>query len=108
MTSADPPVRPAPHASPAPHARPAALVSLAAPPEPITWPDGVSAAACLTFDMDAVADVARHTASLNLPARHCPPPVMPPDAYWVARPTDEEPRLASPDRRARTREDSHD
>jgi peptidoglycan/xylan/chitin deacetylase (PgdA/CDA1 family) len=33
-----------------------------------------------------VAEVARHTASLNLPARHCPPPVIPQDAYWVARP----------------------
>jgi hypothetical protein len=33
-----------------------------------------------------VAEVARHTASLNLPPRHCPPPVIPADAYWVARP----------------------
>jgi peptidoglycan/xylan/chitin deacetylase (PgdA/CDA1 family) len=33
-----------------------------------------------------VAEVARHAASLNLPARHCPPPVIPKDAYWVARP----------------------
>jgi peptidoglycan/xylan/chitin deacetylase (PgdA/CDA1 family) len=35
-----------------------------------------------------VAEVARHTASLNLPPRHCPPPVIPADAYWVARPPD--------------------
>jgi hypothetical protein len=33
-----------------------------------------------------VAEVARHAASLNLRARHCPPPVIPEDAYWVARP----------------------
>jgi len=33
-----------------------------------------------------VAEVARHTASLNLRARHCPPPIIPQDAYWVARP----------------------
>ena len=35
-----------------------------------------------------VAEVARHTASLNLPPRYCPPPVIPADAYWVARPPD--------------------
>ena len=35
-----------------------------------------------------VAEVARHTAALNLPPRHCPPPVIPADAYWVARPPD--------------------
>jgi len=35
-----------------------------------------------------VAEVARHTASLNLPPRHCPPPVIPTGAYWVARPPD--------------------
>jgi peptidoglycan/xylan/chitin deacetylase (PgdA/CDA1 family) len=33
-----------------------------------------------------VAEVARHTAALNLPPRHCPPPVIPEAAYWVARP----------------------
>ena len=35
-----------------------------------------------------VAEVARHTAALNLPPRHCPPPVIPEAAYWVARPPD--------------------
>ena len=35
-----------------------------------------------------VAEVAWHTASLNLPPRYCPPPVIPADAYWVARPPD--------------------
>jgi peptidoglycan/xylan/chitin deacetylase (PgdA/CDA1 family) len=33
------------------------LASPAAPPEPITWPDGFTAAACLTFDMDAEAAI---------------------------------------------------
>ena len=33
------------------------LASPAAPPAPITWPDGVTAAACLTFDMDAEAAI---------------------------------------------------
>ncbi len=33
-----------------------------------------------------VAEVARHTASLHLPPRTCPQPVLPADAYWVARP----------------------
>ena len=33
-----------------------------------------------------VGEVARHTASLNLAARTCPQPVIPADAYWVARP----------------------
>ena len=33
------------------------LASSAAPPVPITWPDGVTAAACLTFDMDAEAPI---------------------------------------------------
>jgi peptidoglycan/xylan/chitin deacetylase (PgdA/CDA1 family) len=33
-----------------------------------------------------VAEVARHTASLGLPPRTCPQPVIPADAYWVARP----------------------
>jgi peptidoglycan-N-acetylglucosamine deacetylase len=33
------------------------LASSAAPPEPITWPRGTTAAACLTFDMDAEAPV---------------------------------------------------
>ena len=35
-----------------------------------------------------LAEVARHTAGLNLTARTCPQPVIPPDAYWVARPPD--------------------
>ncbi len=51
MTSADP------LASPAPPGGPGPLASPAAPPEPITWPDGFSAAACLTFDMDAEAAI---------------------------------------------------
>ena len=33
-----------------------------------------------------VGEVARHTASLNLAPRSCPRPVIPADAYWVARP----------------------
>ncbi|MGH3289911.1 MAG: polysaccharide deacetylase family protein [Streptosporangiaceae bacterium] len=33
-----------------------------------------------------VGEVARHTASLNLAARTVPQPVIPADAYWVARP----------------------
>jgi peptidoglycan-N-acetylglucosamine deacetylase len=33
-----------------------------------------------------VGDVARHTASLGMPARQVPQPVLPADAYWVARP----------------------
>ncbi len=33
-----------------------------------------------------VAEVAKHTASLNLAPRTCPQPVLPTDAYWVARP----------------------
>ena len=36
---------------------PGGLVSSAVPPVPITWPDGVTAAACLTFDMDAEAPI---------------------------------------------------
>ena len=44
------------------HARPALasgteLASSAVPPAPVTWPTGVSAAACLTFDMDAEAPI---------------------------------------------------
>jgi len=35
----------------------AGLASSAAPPAPIAWPAGVTAAACLTFDMDAEAPV---------------------------------------------------
>jgi peptidoglycan/xylan/chitin deacetylase (PgdA/CDA1 family) len=35
-----------------------------------------------------LAEVARHTAALNLTPRTCPQPVIPPDAYWVARPPD--------------------
>jgi peptidoglycan/xylan/chitin deacetylase (PgdA/CDA1 family) len=33
-----------------------------------------------------VGEVARHTASLDLAPRTCPQPVIPADAYWVARP----------------------
>ncbi|MGH3405575.1 MAG: polysaccharide deacetylase family protein [Streptosporangiaceae bacterium] len=33
-----------------------------------------------------VGEVARHTASLKLAPRTCPQPVIPADAYWVARP----------------------
>ena len=33
----------------------AGLASSAVPPAPIAWPPGVTAAACLTFDMDAEA-----------------------------------------------------
>jgi len=33
-----------------------------------------------------VGEVARHTASLDLAPRSCPRPVIPADAYWVARP----------------------
>jgi peptidoglycan-N-acetylglucosamine deacetylase len=33
-----------------------------------------------------VGEVARHVASLNLTPRTCPQPVIPADAYWVARP----------------------
>jgi peptidoglycan/xylan/chitin deacetylase (PgdA/CDA1 family) len=33
-----------------------------------------------------IDDVARHTASLSLPARACPPPVLPTGAPWIARP----------------------
>ena len=35
----------------------AGLASSAAPPAPVAWPAGVTAAACLTFDMDAEAPV---------------------------------------------------
>jgi peptidoglycan-N-acetylglucosamine deacetylase len=33
-----------------------------------------------------VGEVARHTASLGLVPRTCPRPILPADAYWVARP----------------------
>ena len=33
-----------------------------------------------------IGEVARHTASLNLTSRTCPQPIIPADAYWVARP----------------------
>jgi peptidoglycan-N-acetylglucosamine deacetylase len=33
-----------------------------------------------------VGEVARHTASLDLTPRTCPQPIVPEDAYWVARP----------------------
>jgi peptidoglycan-N-acetylglucosamine deacetylase len=36
-----------------------------------------------------VGEVARHTASLNLTPRTCPQPVLPADAYWVARGNDD-------------------
>jgi len=51
MTSAD---REAAHAGPASGT---GLASSAVPPTPITWPPGVTAAACLTFDVDAEAAV---------------------------------------------------
>ena len=35
----------------------AGLASSAVPPAPIAWPAGISAAACLTFDMDAEAPI---------------------------------------------------
>jgi peptidoglycan-N-acetylglucosamine deacetylase len=35
----------------------AGLASSSVPPAPVVWPDGVTAAACLTFDMDAEAPV---------------------------------------------------
>ena len=35
-----------------------------------------------------VGEVAKHAASLNLAPRTCPQPVLPADAYWVARGTD--------------------
>jgi peptidoglycan/xylan/chitin deacetylase (PgdA/CDA1 family) len=57
MTSADPPPTTAPPPGTAPPPSPAALTSPAAPPEPITWPDEFTAAACLTFDMDAEAAI---------------------------------------------------
>ena len=36
-----------------------------------------------------VGEVARHAASLNLAPRTCPQPVLPADAYWVARGNDD-------------------
>ena len=39
-----------------------------------------------------VGDVARHSASLNLPPRTSPRPVLPGAAYWVASPPDLSPR----------------
>jgi peptidoglycan/xylan/chitin deacetylase (PgdA/CDA1 family) len=33
-----------------------------------------------------ISEVARHTASLSLTPRTCPQPIIPADAYWVARP----------------------
>jgi peptidoglycan/xylan/chitin deacetylase (PgdA/CDA1 family) len=33
-----------------------------------------------------VGELARHAASLNLAPRSCPQPIVPADAYWVARP----------------------
>jgi hypothetical protein len=33
-----------------------------------------------------VGEVARHAASLGLAARTCPQPVLPRDAYWIAKP----------------------
>ena len=35
--------------------QPGGLASTATPPVPLAWPQGVRAAACLTFDMDAEA-----------------------------------------------------
>jgi hypothetical protein len=58
MTSVDPP---APRQS---------LRSSATPPAPIAWPPGVTAAACLTFDMDAESPVL--TADISSIARMTP------------------------------------
>jgi peptidoglycan-N-acetylglucosamine deacetylase len=33
-----------------------------------------------------IGEVARHTESLSLTPRTCPQPIIPADAYWVARP----------------------
>ena len=48
----------------------AELVSAAAPPVPISWPESVSAAACLTFDMDAEAPIL--TADMSAISRMTP------------------------------------
>lgn len=47
-----------------------------------------------------IGDVARHVASLGLPPRTCPQPILPADAYWVAR-------ASGGDIAAATREESH-
>src|SRR5260370_7282717 len=64
------------------------LASSTVPPGPISWPAGVTAAACLTFDMDAEAAVL--TADISSIARMSPmshqsypplvgvPPLLPP------------------------------
>jgi peptidoglycan/xylan/chitin deacetylase (PgdA/CDA1 family) len=51
MSAGDPP--PASRATPASQN----LATTATPPGPVTWPAGVNAAACLTFDLDAEAPV---------------------------------------------------
>jgi peptidoglycan-N-acetylglucosamine deacetylase len=48
----------------------AGLASSATPPEPVSWPAGMRAAACLTFDMDAEAAVL--TADISSMARMTP------------------------------------
>ncbi len=65
MTSADPPADGQPSgghppggaSAPGGHGGSGELASTAVPPEPVRWPDGAVAAACLTFDMDAEAAV---------------------------------------------------
>jgi peptidoglycan-N-acetylglucosamine deacetylase len=49
---------------------PGQLRSTATPPEPVRWPDGYTAAACLTFDMDAESAVL--TADINSVHRMSP------------------------------------
>lgn len=50
--------------------QPQQLSTTATPPEPVRWPDGYSAAACLTFDLDAEAAVL--TADINSVHRMSP------------------------------------
>jgi hypothetical protein len=50
----------------------AGLASSSVPPAPIAWPPGVTAAACLTFDMDAeapmlTADISRSRSYPRMP-----------------------------------------
>ena len=58
MTPADPP------------AAGQSLRSSATPPAPVSWPPGVTAAACLTFEMDAESAVL--TADISSVARMTP------------------------------------
>src|SRR5579864_4012694 len=48
----------------------AGLASSAVPPVPVAWPSGVTAAACLTFDMDAEAPML--TADISAVGRMTP------------------------------------